>query len=186
MLRASLLIAAILVAASAEASGIDWQRLAVVPRAEGFYGEAVLHVPVPPALAWEVMTDFEAMPRFVPNLRSSSVLQREGRVMHVEQVGIAAFGPFSFDFTMVRRLELEAPSAILGEQVRGTLERYRSALRLDPEKGGTRMTYRAQIDPGLVLGTILSKEFIEHEIRRQFTALAAEMVRRSAVPPPTH
>jgi carbon monoxide dehydrogenase subunit G len=137
-------------------------------------------IPVPPALAWEVMTDFESMARWVPNLRSSRVLRREGPVVHVEQVGIASFGPLSFDFTMVRRLELEPPLHIAAEQVRGTLRRYRSTIRLAPHRAGTRLTYRVDLEPGLLVGAILSRDFIEHEIREQFGAIAQEMVRREA------
>ena len=36
--------------------------------------DAVMHAPVPPATAWEVLTDFEHMPRYQSSLKSSQVL----------------------------------------------------------------------------------------------------------------
>jgi carbon monoxide dehydrogenase subunit G len=168
------------------AADAEFRRVVVTARADGFACDSEMLIPVPPALAWEVMTDFDSMARWVPNLRLSRVLKREGPVVHIEQVGIAAFGPLSFDFTMVRRLELEPPTLITAEQVRGTLKGYKSTVRLASENGGTRMTYRVDLDPGMLLSAILSRDFIEHEIREQFGAIAAEMVRRDGArsPPP--
>ena len=180
MSRALLLAAALLACAPALAADPPMRRLSVVPKGEGYACESEMVIPVPPALAWEVMTDFDSMARWVPNLRSSRVLRREGAVVTIEQVGIAQFGPLSFDFTMERRLELEPPTGIAAVQTRGTLKRYQSTIRLAPDMGGTRMTYRVDIEPGLLVGAILSKEFIEHELREQFGAIAGEMVRRDA------
>jgi len=176
--RALLFAAALLACGPVLAADPEFRRISVVPSAEGYACDSEMVIPVPPALAWEVMTDFDSMARWVPNLRSSRVLMRQGAVVHVEQVGIAAFGPLSFDFTMVRRLELEPPHHIAAEQVRGTLRRYRSTIRLLPDKAGTRLTYRVDLEPGLLVGAILSRDFIEHEIREQFGAIAKEMVRR--------
>ncbi len=180
MSRVLPLLAALVLCAPAFAAEAQFRRVVVTPTAEGFACDSEILIPVPPALAWEVMTDFDSMARWVPNLRASRVLKREGPVVHIEQVGIAAFGPFSFDFTMVRRLELDPPTGILAEQVRGTLKRYRSTLRLAAEKGATLMTYRVEIEPGILVGAVLTKDFIDHELREQFVAIAAEMIRRDA------
>lgn len=180
MSRAFILAAAILACGPALAADPVFSRVSVVPRGEGYACDSEMLIPVPPALAWEVMTDFDSMARWVPNLRSSRVLRREGPVVTIEQVGIAQFGPLSFDFTMERRLDLSPPTGIAAVQTRGTLKRYQSTIRLLPDKGGTRLTYRVDIEPGLLVGAILSKEFIEHELREQFGAIAGEMVRRDA------
>ena len=178
--RILLLLAALLVIAPSEPAAQEFRRVAITPLPDGYFIDAVMVIPVPPAVAWEVMTDFDSLAKWVPNLRSSKVLRREGSQVLIEQVGVAEFGPFSFDFTMERRLDLEPPSGFSAVQTRGTLKRYQSTLRLEPEKGQTRLTYRVQIEPGLLLGAILSKEFIDHEFREQFAAIAAEMVRRNA------
>ncbi len=180
MSRAFLFAAALLACGPAPAADPPAVRVSVVAKGEGYACESDMRIAVPPALAWEVMTDFDSMARWVPNLRSSRVLRREGSVVTIEQVGIAQFGPLSFDFTMERRLALEAPAGIVAVQTRGTLKRYQSTIRLQPDEGGTRLTYRVDIEPGLLVGAILSKEFVEHELREQFEAIAQEMLRREA------
>jgi carbon monoxide dehydrogenase subunit G len=143
--------------------------------------EAVLFAPVPPSLAWEVLTDVDHMVGWVPNLRESRVLKREGDVAFIEQVGLAQFGFLSFTFTTERRLEMIRPVSISAVQIRGDARRYNSLLRLSPEAAGTRITYHAEFEPGLLAAMVLSREFFEHEIAEQFTAMIREMVRRKAM-----
>lgn len=177
--RALILAVALLAVLPAQADPPP-RRFTVTPTVEGYACEAVMRVAVPIQRAWEVMTDFEAMSRFVPNLRQSHVTRREGSVIHVEQVGVAHFGPLAFEFTLERRLELTPPRMIVAESVRGTIRRYRSTLYLTAEREGTRLTYRVDLEPGLLAGTVLSREFLEHELREQLLAMEAEMLRREA------
>jgi carbon monoxide dehydrogenase subunit G len=175
-----LLLAVLLSSLPASPVEAQIRRIEVAPRGGGYACESEMVIPVPPAIAWEVMTDYDSMSRWVPNLRSSRAVKREGTVVHIEQVGVLRFGPFAFDFTLARRAELDPPKAIALEQVQGTLRRYRSKVLFAPENGATRMTYLVEMEPGLLIGAILSKDFIEREIREQFEAIAAEMVRRHA------
>lgn len=172
--------AALLLAFPALAQEATFRRIEVTPTAEGYSCDAEMRIPVAPELAWEVMTDFDSMARWVPNLKSSRVLKQEDRTVTIEQVGTASFGPVSFDFTMERRLSLDPPRGMTAVQLKGTLRKYQSTLRLAPERGATRLRYRVEIEPGTLLGVILSKEFVEHELKEQFTAIAAEMQRRHA------
>ena len=68
--------------------------------------DAVMHAPVPPAIAWEVLTDFEHMPRYQSSLKSSQVLERSPQRVLVQQKGVARFGPFSNAFESVREMQL--------------------------------------------------------------------------------
>lgn len=180
MHRALAAAAMLILALPALAQEASFRRITVTPTAEGYACDSEMRIPVPPELAWEVMTDFDSMAAWVPNLRSSRVVSREDRTVVIEQVGNATFGPLSFDFTMERRLALDPPRGMTAVQTKGTLRKYSSMLRIAPERGATRLRYRVDIEPGLLLGAILSKEFVEHELKEQFTAIAAEMQRRYA------
>src|SRR5437868_3453940 len=57
-----------------------------------FTVDTIMFTPVPPALAWAVLTDFEHMGGFVPNLTSSQVLERSDALLKVAQKGVARFG----------------------------------------------------------------------------------------------
>lgn len=156
--------------------------IAVTGEGGAYVCEAVLYAPVRPTLAWEVLTDIDHMVEWVPNMRQSRVLRREGDVAYIEQVGLAQFGFLSFTFTTQRRLELERPVSIRAFQVRGSARRYDSVVRLTPEGMGTRLDYRAQFEPGFLAAVLFSREYFEHEIAEQFTAMIREMVRRKASP----
>lgn len=164
----------------AAAADSPYLRSVTVTREDASYVcEAVLFAPVPPLLAWEVLTDVDHMVGWVPNLRQSRVLRREGDVAIIEQVGLAQFAFLSFTFTTERRLELNRPVSISAVQIRGDARRYNSVLRLTPEATGTRLNYHAEFEPGLLASLVLSRDFFEHEIGEQFTAMIGEMVRRN-------
>ena len=143
--------------------------------------DVVLFAPVSPPLAFDVLTDIDHMVEWVPNLRQSRFLKRDGDVALIEQVGLAQFAFLSFNFSTERRLELKRPVSIRATQIRGSARSYNSLMRLAPEGNGTRLEYHADFEPGFLAAAVLSKEFFAHEIAEQFTAMIAEMVRRKAL-----
>jgi len=180
--RCLLLLGLLSLAFEAVAADSPYVRSIVVTRdGDSYVCETVLFAPVPQALAWEVLTDVDHMVDWVPNLRQSRVLKREGDVAIIEQVGLAQFAFLSFTFTTERRLELKRPVSISAVQIHGDARRYNSVLRLAPEASGTRLDYRAEFEPGLLAAMVFSREYFQHEIGEQFTAMIGEMVRRKAM-----
>src|SRR5215471_6613842 len=72
--------------------------------------------------AWNVMTDYDRMARFVSNLESSSIVSRDGDTLIVAQKGKASRGPFTFAFENVRRVVLTPYSEIRSHLISGNLE----------------------------------------------------------------
>lgn len=70
--------------------------------------------------AWQVLTDFQPIARFVPNLERSQVTERKGNRLRVEQQGRAFFGPFWVTFGLVREIELHAMREIRAHPITGT------------------------------------------------------------------
>jgi len=180
MRRWPLLLAIHLLPAMAWAQGTYVRSLTVTHAGGAYVCDAVLFAPVPQGLAFDVLTDVDRMVDWVPNLRQSRITRREGNVAWIEQVGLAQYGILSFNFSTERLLVLNRPSSIDAVQLRGTANKYNSFLRLTPEAGGTRLDYHAEFEPGLLASIVLSREFMEHEIAEQFTAMIQEMVRRYA------
>jgi ribosome-associated toxin RatA of RatAB toxin-antitoxin module len=181
MRRAFLLLACLFLSATAAAAPEPFVRSAAVTRdKDGYVCEISLFAPVPPALAFDVFSDVDHMVDWVPNLRQSRTLKREGDTAVIEQVGLAQFGFLSFNFTTVRRLELERPVAIRARQVSGDARSYTSTLLLAPEGAGTRIQYHAEFEPGVLAELVFSTDFYRHEITEQFGAMIREMIRRQA------
>jgi carbon monoxide dehydrogenase subunit G len=171
-------LVAFLLALAGLASAETPVRVSVTRAGDTYVCSAELVAPVRLSVAWEVLTDFDHMADWVPNLRQSRLLKREGDVAIIEQVGLAQFGFVSFNFTTERRLELKQPVSIHSVQTRGNVRRYVSLLHLAPEGAGTRITYHAEVEPGFLVAVLLSREFLEHEVAEQLSGMVGEMVRR--------
>jgi carbon monoxide dehydrogenase subunit G len=141
--------------------------------------DVLMHAPVPAAVAWEVLTDFEHMAQWVPNVRASRVLKRERNSVTVEQHGLARYGALGFPYTSRRRIEMVEPLTVRSIQVEGSMRRFDSLMTLEPDEKGTRLTYHLEMVPGLVARAVLSRSFLEHELAEQFGAIVGEMVRRA-------
>ena len=154
----------------------------VVDYKDGTYvGRLRLHVPVRREVALAVLTDFDNMENFVPNLSSSRVVQRNGNVYRVVQEGKADFGPFSYRFTSERRVEVLPDGRIRVRALSGTVKSMSSELALlAAGPTATLLDYRIESTPdSWLLPSALGISFLRHELAEQFTAIAREMLRRS-------
>ena len=48
---------------------------------------AEIKTPLPMSLLWDVLTDYENLSNFIPNLSSSELIQRVGHTVRLQQVG---------------------------------------------------------------------------------------------------
>ena len=53
-----------------------------------------------------------------------------------------------------------------------------SLMTLEAEEGGTRLTYRADMEPETALPPLVGPAMVQHETAAQFSAMVREMVRR--------
>ena len=150
----------------------------IVQSDDGYVANVVMFAPVPPSVAWDVLTDFDNMNKWVPNVRESKSTARDGNAITVEQKGVAKFGLLSSPYTSVRKMQLEPQNSILSTQVSGSMRRLVSLMKLSAEGNGTRLDYKLEIVPSGIAATVMSKEFLQQEITQQFTAIVGEMVKR--------
>ena len=146
---------------------------------DAFEVDATLFAPVPLDVAWDVLTDFENMEKFVPNVSASRIVATDGNRLTIEQKGRARFGPLSFAFDSQRRVELTPRTQIRSTQLKGNMRRMESVTTFSPADGGTRLRYQVDVVPGALFPAALTERFMEHEIEEQFGAIVAEMVRRA-------
>jgi ribosome-associated toxin RatA of RatAB toxin-antitoxin module len=175
-----LLVALVMLPATAAlAAESPIRSIAVAYDGETYVVTAVMFAPVTQAVAWEVLTDFDHMSKWVPNVTESKVLKRDEATVTVEQRGTAKFGAASFPYVTERRIDMKPSSAIKTTQVKGSLKKVESSLALGPDGKGTKIDYRLEIIPSFLTAAIMSQRFLEHEVTEQFTAIVGEMVRRA-------
>ena len=146
---------------------------------DAYVANVVMFAPVATDVAWQVLTDFDHMAKWVPNVRESKVIAREPNAVTIEQDGVAKFGILSFSYVSVRHIEPDPPRTIRSTQIKGNMRRLESLMTLAPDGNGTKLVYHLEMVPGALAATVMSKEFLEHELREQFGAIIGEMVRRS-------
>lgn len=165
-------------AADVALTTLDERNVAVNYRNGIYFADLSLQVAVPPAMAIEVLTDFEHMPSFVPNLVSSRIISHTGNVFLVTQQGKAHFGPLTFSFESERRIELKSDGRLISQALSGSTKYMRSELAVQDAAGGTSLNYHIEVTPELWLPSSFGTSFMRHELAEQFSALAREMERR--------
>jgi hypothetical protein len=139
---------------------------------------ATLTAPVVPADAWAVLTDFDEMASFMPQLKSSRVLRRADDYVLVQQRGQMELGSFRMPFESDRKIEMEPPGLIRSHQVRGNMQRVDSTTTFTEIPGGTRVDYRVEIVPKLWIPEGVAGPMMRDAVDRQFTAVLKEIMRR--------
>ncbi|WP_028453998.1 SRPBCC family protein [Chitinilyticum litopenaei] len=141
--------------------------------------EARYQPPVAPALAHAVLTDYEAMPAFVPGLASSRIVGREGNVLRVSQQGRYRFGLLSLAAESLIRVELRGLEEIVCQSLAASQGEFRSTTRLQGQGEATRIVFQAVWQPGNGLLASLGAGAVREQIRAQLAGMQQEMLRRA-------
>ncbi len=166
--------------AYAQDKGGPVRSIDVAQNGDGYVATIVMQAPVPPTVAWDVLTDFENMQKWVPNVKESKVVSNEGATtLTIEQKGTAKFGLLSIPYTSVRKMQLDPGKSILATQVQGNMKKLVSLMRVSTDGAGTRLDYKLEIVPSAIAASVMSKDFLKGELTDQFTAIVGEMVRRT-------
>jgi len=109
---------------------------------DGAAVEALIFVAAPPAKAIDVLWDHEKFPLFMPNAKSSRVLERHGNDVVLEQVG----GQGPINVTLVTRRH-RAGNHIDWKLLRGDVKRNDGSWDAAAVPGGTLLTYHVHVVP---------------------------------------
>lgn len=169
---------ALLILSGTAFAGDPEVKVAIEQRGDAFIIDTTVDFAVPLRTAWDVLTDFDNMVGILSNLTSSKITARNGNSMIVKQEGKARYGIFSYSFASEREIRLEPMKRILARQLAGNAKRFVSELELSKTETGTQAHYHAEVTPDSGFARSFGGPFIQHEIEEQFTAIAAEMLRR--------
>lgn len=135
-------------------------------------------LPVSPQVAWEVLTDFEGMPYFVPNLERSQVIERQASHLVVEQKGKVHTLLLDIPYDSKRTVDLVPYHTMHIHAVSGTP--MDSTTQLTPEGAGeTLLSYHSVSTPDLPIPASLITSMVGEMVGKQFEAMEAEMEKRA-------
>jgi ribosome-associated toxin RatA of RatAB toxin-antitoxin module len=147
-------------------------------------GDAVVldvEMQVPASLAdtWAVLTDYDHMTAFMPNLKSSTVLSRQGNHLELAQTGEVKFAFMSFSFSSVRAVDLLPMHEIRSHLISGDFKSFDSTTRLvDQGSSSTLLVHHGEYVTKTWVPPIVGTSTMEAEARKQYGELLAEIVRR--------
>jgi carbon monoxide dehydrogenase subunit G len=132
-----------------------------------------------PEAVWRVLTDYERLPEFIPDLERCRLLQDSLSIRQVEQVGVAGWLFFKIHARVVLRVQERAFSRIEFCTIGGDFDVFEGWWSLLPENGGraTMLKYQIDVQPSFHYPGFLTKFLVRRGLR---TRLLALQVRASA------
>ena len=133
-----------------------------------------------PPVVWRILTDYNHLADYLPNLKSTRVVSRNGDRVIVEQLGAANFLFFSQAIRLVVQVHERAPNRIDISLIDGDMKVYRASWELSPLAGaaGTRVVYNATIEPKFDVPEIVGASVVRRDIARMMAAVLLRLDRQ--------
>lgn len=142
--------------------------------------DARLRVDVHHHIAWQVLTDYDNLARFVPGLQTSRIVSEPGAPLLLQQTGQSGFLWLTLPIEVVVRI-VEVPlEAIRFSAVSGTLKSKSGEWRIEAQDDATLLIYRASIVPGFWVPPLIGTAMMGQDVRSKLVGVANEMTRRAA------
>lgn len=137
------------------------------------------------ARTWQVLTDYNRFAEFIPDVRASRVMSREGSQVRVEQNGEARFLFLSFPMDVSLAITEYPYERIDSRAVAGNFREMRSAYSLETGQGRVLLRYSGRMVPDFYIPPLIGTLVLRHNIETTFRALVDEIERRQAQPAPS-
>ncbi|RCJ24507.1 cyclase [Nostoc sp. ATCC 43529] len=136
---------------------------------------AKVQIPQPVEQIWKVLTDYEALADFIPNLAKSRLIEHPDGGIRLEQVGSQRFLNFNFCARVVLDLEEYFPKEINFRMVEGDFKGFSGSWCLEPyslgEHIGTNVCYTIQVWPKLTMPVSIIENRLSKDLRLNLMAI---------------
>lgn len=140
---------------------------------------AELLVPADARTAWAVLTDYDNLARFVPEMKSSRVTSAPGQPKRVEQIGKSGMLSFFTPEYIVFQIEETPFERIRFNKVAGDVKSMRGEWLIVGDGNPVKVFYRARIVPSVPLPPLLGATMIEMDVEDKLAAIRREIARRA-------
>lgn len=144
---------------------------------------ARFEVPERPGVALAVLSDYEHIPRFMPDVRTSVILERASNHLVIEQEAVSQYMMFSKKVHLVLEVTEDGDTIRFVDRAHDSFTVYEGSWRVTPQTvvtAGTTIVYavtaRPAFDvPGFILKRLLTRDSRQmiQGLRREITAQAA-------------
>jgi ribosome-associated toxin RatA of RatAB toxin-antitoxin module len=142
-----------------------------------------LSVPVAPATAWAVLTDYEHVPQFVPGMRVSRIIEKTDNTRIIEQQGEMLANNMRMLYLGTLRVVEEPISKLSVQFLSGTFRNMQGQWIVQGESAPVTLAYQLDYDTGTPYPSPVMIGMLQQQVIHWVTSLAAEMERRPAPKP---
>jgi carbon monoxide dehydrogenase subunit G len=140
---------------------------------------ATFQVPQPPAQVIAVLKNYAQIPRFMPDVRTSTVLERGQDHAIVEQEALARFLMFSKRVHLVLEISEEPDTLRFRDRCGTSFARYDGLWRVSEQNGGTDVRYELNAQPSFDVPEFLLKRLLSRNASQMIEQLQREIAARS-------
>ncbi|MBW4601040.1 MAG: SRPBCC family protein [Calothrix sp. FI2-JRJ7] len=136
---------------------------------------AKVEISRPPEIVWKVLTNYEALPEFVPSLHSSKRLEHpQPGGIRVEQIGRERLLKLNFNARVVLDLFESFPKEISFQMVEGDFKEYSGSWLLQPcdnDQSTTNLCYTLTVHPKRLMPVSLIEQRLGKGLRINLHAI---------------
>ena len=141
--------------------------------------EARFSVPEPASIVRNVLTDYANIPRFMPHVRTSEVLEREDGYALVEQEAISQFMLFSKRVHLVLDVDESAGVIRFRDRCKKSFVRYEGVWTIREQSGTTDITYELDAQPAFSVPEFVLRKLLNRDARVMIGRLRTEIRSRA-------
>jgi len=162
------------------AAGAQADPAVSVSEAGGVYSvTASFTVPEETRFVLAALTDYADIPRFMPEVRSSTIIERSDDRVVVEQEAVARFLMFSRKVHLVLEVQQEGNTIRFRDRCGRSFARYEGAWVAAERDGRTAITYRLQAQPSFDVPEFLLKRLLKRDAQQMIERLKIEIAARA-------
>ena len=137
-------------------------------------------VPEPAAVVRAVLTDYPNIPRFMPSVRTSRVLERTDDRVRLEQEAVSKFMMFTRTVHLVLDVEEAEGSIRFRDGCHRSFVVYEGSWTITPHAAGTDLVYELTAKPAFSVPGMVLRRLLERDSREMIDGLRAEITARAA------
>jgi ribosome-associated toxin RatA of RatAB toxin-antitoxin module len=141
--------------------------------------EAAADLPVSVRAAWDVLTDYDHLADFIPDMKSSRVLSRGSEGVKVEQKGEFSFLFLSRTVDVTLMVTESPPVRVASRAIAGSFRELSGSYQLEPLAHGMRLRYSGRMIPDFDMPPLFGMLAVRAVAEKRFSAMAREIMRRA-------
>lgn len=132
----------------------------------------------PTSVVMTALTDYEQIPRFMPDVRTSIVRERAAGRAVVEQEAVSGVMLFSKHIHLMLEIEEQPDALVFRDRCGVSFGRYEGAWRLSAQDGQTAIIYELTAEPSFDVPGFVLKHVFQRDSARMIERLQREIAAR--------